>query len=320
METSSRQNIRFVRNTVVNLMRILITGGTGLLGWNLVQMLSTKEYEIVATYHITQPQKDFPNVEWIQIDLARYEDVSRLVAKTKPAVVVHTAAHTDVDDCEVRKDLAYRINYEATKALAKACKDFCEHFIYVSTDYVFDGAKGLYREEDLPNPINYYGLTKLLGEVAVESLLENYLIIRTSNIYGCSPSGKKGFALNTLEKLLLRNDVKAICDQYLSPTYAPDLANNIVEILRLRPRGVIHLAGERVSRYNFALEIAKTLGLKEDSVRPVSFEEIVFKARRPRDSSLDISKARSLGLSIRPFKESVREFVEKCSSYAIQRI
>ena len=301
-------------------MRILVTGGTGLLGWNLVQILSAKGYDIVATYHITQPQKGFSNVEWIQIDLTRYEDVFSLVAKTKPAVVIHTAAYTDVDGCEIHRNLAYRVNYEATKALAKACKEFCKYFIYVSTDYVFDGAKGLYREDDLPNPINYYGLTKLLGEVAVESLLENYLIIRTSNIYGCSPGGKKGFALTTLEKLLLRNEVKAIYNQYLSPTYASDLANNIVEILRLRPRGVIHLAGERISRYDFALEIAKALGAKEDLVKPVSFEEIVFKARRPRDSSLDTSKARSLGLSIRSFKESIREFVERCSSYAIQRI
>ena len=301
-------------------MRILVTGGVGLLGWRVTELLSEEGYDTYSTYHVNKPPKELPNVKWIQIDLGKLDEVSKLVSETRPDIIIHLAAYTDVDGCEINRDLAYRVNYEATKYLAKKCRGVCEYFIYVSTDYVFDGSKGLYKENDLPNPINYYGLTKLLGEVAVENALENYLIIRPSNIYGCGPGAKKGFALGTLERLLARSEVKAIHDQYLSPTYFEDLAKNIVKILETRPKGILHLAGERVSRYKFAVEIARALGLGEELVKPISLDESMFRARRPRDSSLDTSLAKSLGLFIRPLKETVKDFVERCSGYAIQGV
>ncbi|MGC9182266.1 dTDP-4-dehydrorhamnose reductase [Thermogladius sp.] len=294
---------------------MLVTGGTGLLGWSLVERLAGRGFEVYATYHATRPPR-VEGVSWVRVDFSDPHEAGPLVESLRPEVVVHTAAYTDVDGCEVNKNLALNVNYVSTRELARACRGVCEYFVYVSTDYVFDGEKGLYRESDDPNPLNYYGLTKLMGEVAVAAALRDYLVLRTSGIYGCSPGGKRGFALDALGKLSRGRTVEAFVDQFLSPTYAPDLAGAILRILEARPRGVLHVAGERVSRYGFAVELARVLGVSEDLVKPASIASAVLKARRPRDSSLDTSLARSMGLEVRPLREALRAFAGECAEYA----
>ena len=274
-------------------MRVLVTGGSGLLGGKLVRVLAERGFEVVATYNRHQP---FPleGVRWVRLDVTDTLRLEDLILKERPGAVVHAAAFTDVDGCERDKAGAWRVNVEATRRVVRASRVVNAYLIYVSTDYVFDGEKGLYVEEDLPNPINYYGFTKLVGEELVKSSDLLYTVVRPSNIFGIG-GGKKGFAEYVVERLSRGEGVSALTDQYLSPTYNGFLAEGIARLLEVRPMGVLHMAGERLSRYEFAVRIARRLGVDESLVKPVAMNGITgWVARRPRDSSLDCSRARRL--------------------------
>ena len=288
-------------------MRVLVTGGTGLLGYLVTRLLMERSFKVYATYHEKAP----PDLEvsWVRLDLEDLDSIARVVEDAKPSIVIHTAAYTDVDGCEVNKEKAYRVNYLATAALAKASKD-AELFIYISTDYVFDGSRGMYRESDVPAPLNYYGLSKLLGEVAVTSILRNSVVVRVSGLYGYSPTGKKNFGVIAFEKLSRGEPVEAFVDQWLSPTYVKFLAEKLVKLVDARITGVIHIAGERLSRYEFATILAEILGVGKDLVKPKKLAEAKLVAPRPRDSSLDTSKAKELGLALPSTRECLKDMVE----------
>lgn len=292
-------------------VRILVTGGTGLLGYNLVKVLSAKEYDVYATYHSHEPIS-IDNTMWLRLDLEETNQIIDVINSVKPDIIVHTAAYTDVDGCEKNKEKAYVLNYVATKIIARQAAKHNSLLIYISTDYVFDGEKGLYRENDIPNPINFYGLTKLLGEVAILSILgeEHSLIIRVSGLYGYSPTGKKNFGINALEKLLRREEVAAFIDQYLSPTYVYFLSERIVRAIEKDIHGIIHIAGQRMNRYEFATLLARILDVNEELVKPALMRELKLIARRPKDSSLDTSYAKSIELNMPSQEECVKHFVE----------
>lgn len=197
-------------------MRILVTGGTGLLGYWVTRLLMERGFKVYATYHEKAP----PDLEvvWVRLDLEDPESIARVVEGVKPGIVVHTAAYTDVDGCEVNRERAYRVNYLATAALAKASKG-AELFIYISTDYVFDGSRGMYGEGDVPAPLNYYGLSKLLGEVAVAATLSNSAIVRVSGLYGYSPAGRRNFGVIAFEKLSRGEPVEAFRPSLISGSH-----------------------------------------------------------------------------------------------------
>jgi len=161
--------------------------------------------------------------------------------------------------------------------------------IYISSDYVFNGSKGMYKEDDKTNPVNYYGYTKLLGE----KYCQDFCIARTCVIYGAKPaSGKVNFALWLINKLEKGENVRIITDQYITPTLNTNLAKMLLEIAERKITGIFHLAGAtRVSRFEFAKEIARVFGLDESLIIPSRMDEINWIAKRPRDSSLDASKA-----------------------------
>jgi len=268
-------------------MKLLVTGGSGLLGSKIAE-LAENEYEVFSGYSSHEPEFGEP----VRFDLVNEESVLRALKEVKPDVIVHSAAMTDVDRCEVEKNLTYAINVKGTELIADfARKNGC-FLVYVSTDYVFDGEKGMYREENDVNPINYYGFTKLLGERACKS----FCIARTCVIYGARPaSGKVNFALWLVRNLEEGKEVKAITDQFVTPTLNTNLAEMILEIVERRIEGVLHLAGAtRVSRFEFALEIAKIFGFDESLIKPAKMSEMKWTAKRPKDSSLDVSKAKKI--------------------------
>lgn len=269
-------------------MRILVTGATGLLGSRLVEKLVKKGYHVYSGYNKHEPI----NGEPIKIDVTNENDVERTFNISKPDAVIHTAALTNVDECEVNKELAWKINVIGTKNIVNMSKNYNSFLIYVSTDYIFDGRKGMYKENDEPNPINYYGLTKLKGEEEVMRL-NNYSIVRTSVIYGSTPaSGKVNFALWVIENLRKRKEIKVVVDQWNSPTLNINLADMIIEILERKLNGIYHLAGAtRINRYDFARLIAKTFELDENLIIPITSDQITWIAKRPQDSSLNITKA-----------------------------
>jgi len=269
-------------------MRILVTGATGLLGSKLVEKLVRRGYHVYSGYNKREPI----NGEPIKVDITKNDEIEKVFEVSKPDVVIHAAALTNVDECEMNKELAWKTNVIGTKNITNMSKRYNAFLIYISTDYVFDGKKGMYREDDEPNPINYYGFTKLKGEEEVMEL-SNYSIVRTSVIYGSAPaSGKTNFALWVIENLRKRKEIKVVTDQWNSPTLNINLADMIIELLEKRLNGIYHLAGAtRISRYDFARLLAKVFGLDESLIIPITSDKITWVARRPQDSSLDISKA-----------------------------
>jgi len=169
----------------------------------------------------------------------------------------------------------------------------------------------MYREDDTPRPINYYGLSKLLGEAAAAAALGegNYAIVRVSGLYGYTPTGKRNFAVVALERLARGEEVRAFRDQWLSPTYVRAAAASIEAIASRRLAGTWHVAGERLSRYEFAVILAEELGVDPGLVKPASLAEARLRAPRPRDSSLDTSRAREAGIGLPPIRECIRGFI-----------
>ncbi len=275
-------------------MTIMLTGASGLLGQKILENLEKRKDKVIAIYNRNPITPRSPNILTIRLDISKTIELEDLIMKNSPDVIIHTAALTNVDECEVNKEKAWRINVEATRSIVRAAKVVKSYIVYVSTDYVFDGEKGLYTERDLPNPINYYGLTKLIGEELVRSSDLLYTIVRPSAIYGIGGS-KKSFAEYVIEKLLRGEEVYALTDQYVSPTLNTLLAEAIIEIIDMKPMGILHVAGERMNRYEFAVKIAETLNLPKDKIHKASIKDMKhWKAKRPRDSSLNTDKAKRL--------------------------
>lgn len=272
-------------------MKILVTGASGLLGSKVIQLALNRGHEVYAVYKEHIVNLGVP----IKLDLTEYEKLQKVIFEKRPDVIIHAAAYTDVDGCELNRDLAWKVNAEATKYLAMASTSIESHLIYVSTDYVFDGVKGLYKEEDNPNPINYYGYTKLKGEEFVKEYANKWCIARTSVIYGWGPTHKQNFATWLVNNLREKKEVKVLIDQYVSPTLNTNLAEMLLEIAERKITGIFHTAGaNRVSRYEFAIKLSQVFNLNKNLIKPIKIDEMQWKAKRPRDSSLDVSKAQTL--------------------------
>ncbi|PVU76625.1 NAD(P)-dependent oxidoreductase [Sulfolobus islandicus] len=257
-------------------MGILITGASGQLGFELSEVLKG---DIVKVYNTKEVQGGY------KLDLTNYSAVEDFIIKKRPDVIINTASLTDVDKCEVERSLAFKVNAEAVKHIVRASRVLEAYLIHISTDYVFDGKKGLYKEEDLPNPINYYGLTKLLGETYALSY-DDSLVIRTSGVFR-----HKGFPIYVYKTLKEGKEVSAF-KGYYSPISARKLAEAISELIEYRKTGILNVASERVSRVDLAMKIKEKFNLG-GSVKEVD-EVKGWIAKRPFDSSLDISKAKKL--------------------------
>lgn len=277
-------------------MRVLITGASGLLGSKLAELAVKHGYEVYSGYNRNKSIRGKP----VKLDVSDKEAVKNAFKHIKPEAVIHTAALTDVDKCETEKESAWKINVEGTQNIVEECKKYNAFLVYVSTDYVFEGSKGMYKEEDKCKPVNYYGFTKLEGEKKV-STLDEWCIARASVIYGANPAtGKTNFALWVLESLRKGEPIRVLADQWVSPTLNINLSEMVLEALEKRLTGIFHLAGAtRVSRLEMAKLIAKTFKLNDRLIKPILMKDIVWKARRPADSSLDVSKAKSM-LSNKP--------------------
>jgi dTDP-4-dehydrorhamnose reductase len=265
--------------------RLLVTGASGLLGNKIVE-LTKNDYTVIPT-HKTKPL----NSNSLELDATDAPKVLNLLGKLKPNAVIHTASETNVDKCETEKEQAWKINVEGTRNIANACRKVNAKLVYISTDYVFDGEKGLYNEEDKPNPVNYYGLTKLEGERQVIEHSENYAVLRTSVLYGWHP-WKQNFATWVINQLKQEKEINVVDDHYNTPTLADNLSEIAIEVAEKDRRGLYHASGrERISRYEFAKQIAKTFNLNAELVKPVKMSQLTaWIAKRPRDSSLNTSK------------------------------
>jgi len=273
-------------------VKVFVTGASSTPGYKIVLEFAESGYQVYAQF-FTHEIPNIEDVTKIRLDLRNYAKIVEILNEIKPDIIIHTSAISDVDLCEVDKYLAWSVNVEASHVIAKKAKDFNAKLVYLSTDYVFDGERGLYRENDVPAPINYYGLTKLIAENIFSSATNNHIILRTSQIYGFG-MGRVNFARFVIDALSKGHRIKALTDQWLSPTLNTLLAKAIKGLVEGNHVGLFHVAGERMSRYEFARIIAEKFGFDESLIEPITMDEISFRAKRPRDSSLDSSKAKNV--------------------------
>jgi len=266
-------------------MKILVTGASSLPGFRAVTEALGKGHRIVAVRKENPVPVEDEKVRDVRLDVTDQAALHRLLAEERPDAVLHMAALGDVDLCEKDKPLAWKVNVTATMNLVSSLSGWRPFLVYLSTDYVFDGDRGGYTENDPPNPVDYYGLTKLMGEVACSSAISDCAIVRASSIYGLGP-GRKNFAKFLIEKLSNRETVQALVDQYTSPSQATLLGKAVTEITEKRLKGIFHVTSERMSRYEFATRLAEELGFDKSLIKQASIEEMRWLAKRPRDSSL----------------------------------
>ncbi|MEB8328233.1 dTDP-4-dehydrorhamnose reductase [Flavobacteriaceae bacterium KMM 6897] len=262
--------------------KILITGANGQLG-KCIQ-------DVVEDY----PEYDFHFKTSTDLDITSQEEINTLFAHEKFDFCINCAAYTAVDKAETDKENAFLVNAEAVKYLAEACKDYDTTLIHISTDFVFDGTKGTpYTEDDLPNPINVYGTSKLKGEQYIQGILNNNFIIRTSWVY--SEYGHN-FVKTMLRLGEDREELSVVNDQIGTPTYAGDLANAIMEIISTKTTnfGLYHYSNEGlISWYDFAKAIFEIKGI-DVKVNPIPSEAYPTPAKRPMYSVLDKTKIKQV--------------------------
>lgn len=283
---------------------LLVVGGNGLLGSKIVAA-ARKEHEVVATHRTAA--SPIEGVEWIELHKEKIEDDRAIVKRVRPDLIVDTAALHDVDRCEEDRERAWQVNAAATAALASAAHAHGGRYLFVSTDFVFDGARGRYRESDTPAPVNYYGVTKVAGEKGTLDADANNQVVRPSVIYGWD-STRMNFATWLLTSLRDRKEVRIVTDWYGSPTWADDLARAVLRLLKVPAGGAFHLAGpDRLSRYEFALRLAKAFRLEANLIKPVTAAEFARKAARPMDSSLVNVRAAEHGIHGTSVEEGLKQ-------------
>jgi len=285
--------------------RILVTGGEGLLGTRLCSFLS-KKYDVVSA-DINMP-KEKRNYKVIKLDITDKGQIEKNMLELIPDVVVHAAALTDVDFCELNHKKADQINVDGTKNIVEACKKINAKLLFISTDFVFDGKRGPYTETAVPNPINYYGKTKKEGEDIVKNSGLPYLVVRTTVLYG-EHKNKLSFVSWVIQQLKNGNQINIVKDQYTTPTWVDDLANALVFLIDKDyfKREIVHVVSQEVvSRYEFARKIADAFGLKKELIIPITSEKLKNPASRPKKGGMRIDKILSLGYKPLTIEESLK--------------
>jgi len=270
------------------LEKCLVTGATGKLGSFFIKRFS-RDYEVTAGY-IENPEIIPQNIKKTVIDLSDERLMRANIESAMPGFIVHCAAIKDVPYCESNPEKAREVNVEGTKKLAKICKDLKILMVYLSTDYIFEGTTGWYKENDKPNPKTYYGKTKFEAEKVVQELLSDYIIFRTGGAYGFN-GDFIDFVINTVSK---GEKLEAFTNIYNTPVYLSDLAENMLKIIKKGlKKTIIHIAGaDRVSRFDFASKITEKFGLDKNLIIPVEYKTGSENFKRPFDCSLSSQYAR----------------------------
>lgn len=276
-------------------MKVLITGANGMLGHDLIKVLKDN-HELVLTTSKT-------------LDITDKENTIEFIKKSKPDVVINSAAYTDVDGCESNQDLAYAVNGEGVRNLALGCKEVDCALVHVSTDYVFDGTATTPIEEDGEiGPISVYGKSKLKGEEAILEILDKYFIVRTAWLYGING---KNFPKTMLELAKNHSEITVVYDEVGTPTYTPDLAYGISQLIESDYYGIYHLTNSGSCSWcefaKYIFEIAQ----KDVNVIPVTASEFSRPAPRPSYSVLKNNNWIENGFEpLRDYKEAIKEYIE----------
>ncbi|MBP6593682.1 MAG: SDR family oxidoreductase [Candidatus Obscuribacter sp.] len=266
-------------------MTDLVIGASGQVGGAIVDYLKSEECEVVGTYTSHNP----PHFPLTHLDISDKEQVNELIARLKPKTIYLPSSYTNVDGCERDPELSHRVNVQGAINVFEAALKSRSKVVYFSSDYVFDGVGGPYKETDKTNPVSVYGQHKLAAENACLAQAAN-LVIRTTVVYGVEWQGKN-FVIRLLKSLLNNETVKVPDDQVGNPTLSSELANVSVLLAQRDRDGIFNVAGTgRVSRYEFAREAAYVFGLDESLIEPVKTESLAQAAKRPLNAGLVMDK------------------------------
>jgi len=282
-------------------MRVFIVGASGFIGSILLDYFS-KEHEVYGSFYSN------PIKELIHLDMADKKAVMDIITSLRPDVIILPAANSNVEYCEEYPKETWYVNVEGSKNLIKPAQDIGAKFVFFSSDYIFDGAKGPYSEEDIPNPINEYGKQKLAVEKLIKSSLENYLTIRVTVVYGWEKRGKN-YVMGIIRNLNNGRTMKVPYDQIGSPTYANNMVQVVKELVESDKTGVYHVAGsDLMDRYAFAKNVADIFELDDSLLMPVTTNELGQKAKRPLKAGMKITKVqKDVSIHLMGVREGLEE-------------
>ncbi len=290
-------------------MKILITGSHGLLGQKLVHALHTDpQVRLIATARGENRLKSVSGFTYATLDILDEQEVHQVISRYRPDVVIHTAAMTQVDDCEDQQELCWAMNVTAVGHIIKACTLVGAHLVHLSTDFIFDGISGPYLETASPNPLSFYGKSKLAAEKLIQESTIGWSILRTVLVFGVvedmSRSNIVLWAKAALEK---KQQLNIVNDQFRTPTLAEDLAQGCILAAKQKAQGIYNISGaDYMSVEELVRRVARYFGLDESYIHPVSSAALSQKAARPLVSGFIIDKAKNdLGYTPHSFEAGI---------------
>ena len=277
-------------------MRLLITGSNGLLGQKIVKICLKRGVEFLATSNGTNRNQECPSERYLEMDITNQPKIAEIFTNYKPTHIIHTAALTNVDYCELNPEECQEVNVLATQKLWNEAQKINAHFQLLSTDFIFDGLTGNYKETDEPSAVSIYGQSKVDAEhVLINSQNKNWSIARTIIVYGTANNlSRTNIVLWSIDALTKGDPMKIIDDQFRMPTWADDLAWGCLEICRRDKTGIFHLCGPELMAVNeIVFRIAKHLGKSTENVEIISSSTLNQPAKRPPRTGFDLTKSRT---------------------------
>ncbi|MFM7194506.1 MAG: SDR family oxidoreductase [Bacteroidota bacterium] len=298
-------------------MKILVTGSNGLLGQKLTALLGNHPHHaLVRTSRA--PQEGAPG-EWHPMDITDANSVKSVIDAVNPDAVIHAAAMTMVDDCEQQREACWKANVDGTQNVLQACSEIGAHVIHVSTDFIFDGSTGPLTEEAEPDPVNFYGESKLEAERLVMKYSGDWAILRTVLVYGLTPDrSRSNIVLWVKTNLESGKPIRVVDDQWLTPTLAEDLAMGCLLAAEHHATGIYHVSGpEMLTPYDMAMQTAAYFGLDNSLITRTDSTQFTQPAKRPLRTGFIIDKARrAWGYAPRSFREGIEVMQSQMGSQA----
>lgn len=288
-------------------MKILVTGSNGLLGQKLTALIGQdKSIQLIAT---ARGQSVIPvQGEYYSMDVTEPADIESVIGKTRPDVVIHTAAMTNVDHCETQREACWKANVTAVEDVVRVCEKYNAHLIHVSTDFIFDGSRGPLDENEKPAPVNYYGESKLAAEIVVQKSKLKWAILRTVLVYGITNDmSRSNIVLWVKNSLEQRKTIQVVNDQWRTPTLAEDLAMGCYLAAKKKATGIYNISGKDfLSPFDIAQKTAAYFKLDNSLIKATDSTQFKQPAKRPLTTGFIIDKARKdLGYEPKSFDEGI---------------
>lgn len=286
-------------------MKILVIGGSGVIGSKIVKHFTDKNNDVEFTFHANK----ILSTKSHHLDIRKKDQTTEFIQKINPDIVIHTSALTNVDLCETNNLLAHSINVDGTANIIEGCKITKSKMVYISTSFVFDDRKGKYSEDDTAYPSTYYGITKFEGEELTRKSGLSYLILRTDQPYCWIEEGQHtNSVLRVIQTLQSGKILKEIVDWYNTPTYVPDFVGATERLLLDNLSGIFHLVGsDYVSRYDWSLKVADFFDLNRNMIKPITADTLNLPAKRVNVHLSNEKLFEKTGLRMMGIEEGLKE-------------